>query len=116
MNKQPIPITTLCSDCPKYNRCTSLCSHAEQYVNQDSVSQRETILADMESTFTMTNADYKDVLHTRMRHIERDNKISKTERAIVSMHLGGLSQRDIMKLLRYSSQRSVSRIVSKYSK
>jgi DNA-binding NarL/FixJ family response regulator len=34
-------VNQLCKNCPKRNICTALCPSAEEYINQDHISQRE---------------------------------------------------------------------------
>lgn len=98
MSNESIPIGTLCSECDKRASCRTLCEYAEQYANQDSIPQREQILADLESTFAVNSRDYKDVLHTRMRNIERGQILTPKNRAIVSMYLADVPIKQIASL------------------
>ena len=99
-----IPIGTLCSECDKRASCRTLCEYAEQYVNQDSIPQREQILDDMDATFAVNSRDYKDVLHTRMREIDRANRLTVKKRAILSMYLGQVSIQRIAMLYQCSDK------------
>lgn len=110
-----IPIGTLCSECDKRASCRTLCEYAEQYANQDSIPQREQILADLESTFAVINKDYRDVLHTKMREIDREKKLTVKKRAILSMYLGMVSIKQIALYHKCSTQ-YVGRIIAEFQK
>jgi DNA-directed RNA polymerase subunit RPC12/RpoP len=46
VSKESIPIGMLCSKCDKYKHCRTLCTYAEQYVNQDYIAQHDALFSD----------------------------------------------------------------------
>lgn len=115
MSRESIPLGPLCSECDQYNGCTQLCSYAEQYVNQDYVPMKEVMMDDMDSTMAVAHTDYKDVLHTHMRQIERENKLSSKDRAIIGMYLARVPVYEIAEYMQYKV-RNVYKIIYKYTK
>lgn len=115
MSKESIPIGSLCLECDRYSTCRTLCPYAEQYVSQDSIPQREQILANMEATFAMNGKDYKDILHTRMRDIERGNRLTVKKRAMLSMHLGNVPIKEIAQCYQCSTQ-YVGKVIAEFQK
>lgn len=77
----------LCDECDKRTTCRTLCPHAEEYVNQDSVSRQEQILDDFDNALAVNDIDYKGILHTRMRNIERGAKLTPKMISILEMYI-----------------------------
>lgn len=101
-----------CNNCDKHSTCRSLCPEAEAFVNKDYVSQGE-VLVDMDGMLSSTNKDYKGVLHTMMRRIERAN-IKHRDKAILALYIAHIPAEKIAEYMGCSAP-NVWRVIRKYT-
>lgn len=122
-----------CKQCKKYSTCTTLCTKVLRFADQDEVKRYEGYtphyLDEEEQEYKPIEIpievdeldlagkdsvhDYKNIIYTRMKQIERKASLTMEHRAIVAMHLGEVDKGFIAKYMNKSISQ-INRIIDKY--